>query len=126
MVIVAERDAKILFNVEGENVIQRLYDRWNVKQIVLTQGAAGASAFDGKNLYHAPAFAVRQPIRIGAGDAFDAGLLCALMDGKTPLEALTYGNALAALKMTLAGDIALITRSEIEQLIYDNSSSLVR
>lgn len=128
LVIAAKRDVETLFQITGErnDILHRLHERWKGADIVLTQGADGTSAYDGEGLYHATAFEVPNPIRIGAGDAFDAGLLYALLEGKTLAQALVYGNAIAALKLTMPGDIALITRQEVETFLLNQSSSLVR
>ncbi|MBZ0285904.1 MAG: sugar kinase [Anaerolineae bacterium] len=128
IVIAAQRDIKTLFGIEGEleTVLHQLHSRWNGATIVITQSAKGASSFDGHNTYHVPAFHIQNPITIGAGDSFDAGLLCALLDNKPLPDALTYGNALAALKLTMPGDIALVTRHEIENLLQQNPTTLLR
>ncbi len=128
LVIAAKRDIETIFQITGEYdyVLRQLRQRWNGAAIVLTQGANGTSAYDGDGLYHAAAFQVPNPIRIGAGDAFDAGLLYALLEGKPLAQALVYGNAVAALKLTMPGDIALISRQEVETFLQNQSSSLVR
>ena len=92
----------------------------------MTEGAKGSSAYDGQNFYHADVFLCPNPIHIGAGDAFDAGLLYAFMEGKSLAEALVYGNAIAALKLTIAGDIALVTREEVETFLQNQTSSVIR
>lgn len=126
LVIAADRDIKTLFGLEGDSVAQQLFERWQPELLIITQGERGAIAYDGRQIVHAPALQVAEPIRIGAGDAFDAGLLYALMENKTPHEALIYGNTLAALKMTMPGDIALVTRAELEQLVHNPPSQVQR
>jgi len=128
LVIAARRDLKTIFGIDGEleTILPQLHTRWNGATIVVTQSAKGAACFDGKTTYQAPAFHIPNPITIGAGDSFDAGLLCALLDGKPLDEALDYGNALAALKLTMPGDIAIVTRQEIENLMKQNAGTLLR
>jgi len=128
LVIAAKRDVETLFQISGEGdaVLHRLHERWNEATIVLTEGAKGASASDGTSYHHEAAFQVPNPIRIGAGDAFDAGLLCALMDGKPLPEALRYGHAVAALKLTMPGDIAVVTRQEVETLLQSETPQVIR
>lgn len=128
MVIGAKRDIQTLFQISGERetVLRKLHERWNGATIVMTAGGDGASAYDGDAVCHADVFSVPNPIRIGAGDAFDAGLLYALLDGKSLSEALICGNALAALKLTIPGDIALITRHELETFLLNRSSDIAR
>ncbi|WP_404338243.1 PfkB family carbohydrate kinase [Sphingomonas sp. MMS12-HWE2-04] len=51
--------------------------------------------------------------RIGAGDAFAAGVLHALLDGGDPAAAARAGLALTALKHSLPGDASLFTRADL-------------
>jgi 2-dehydro-3-deoxygluconokinase len=128
LVIAAKRDVETLFQISGETkeVVKRLHERWNQSTIVITDGGQGAGAYDGTAYHYEKAFQVPQPIRIGAGDAFDAGLLCALMDGKALPQALRYGHAVAALKLTIPGDIALVTRQEVETLLQHEATQVAR
>lgn len=128
LVIGAKRDIQTLFQLSGERetVMRTLYERWNGATIVMTAGSDGASAYDGDKVHHADVFAVPNPIRIGAGDAFDAGLLYALLDGKPLPEALIYGNAVAALKLTIPGDIALITPQELDTFLRQQTHEVMR
>jgi 2-dehydro-3-deoxygluconokinase len=124
VVIAALRDIHLIYG--PQTTIQDLHQRWNGAVIVLTNGVNGSDAFNGKTIYHADAFSVQIVDRVGAGDSFDAGLICALLDGKPLGEALRFGNALAALKMTLQGDIAVVTKAEIEHLLSSGSSLIQR
>jgi tagatose 6-phosphate kinase len=49
--------------------------------VVVTMGAEGAAAWDGQNLWHAPALKVRVVNPIGSGDAFAAGLAAGIVRG---------------------------------------------
>lgn len=128
LVIAADRDVKTLFGLEGEDLLLRLHKRWNGANIVLTQGANGATAFDGQSTHHAAAFAVTPTptTRIGSGDSFDAGLIFALLEDKPLAEALRYGNAVAALKLTMSGDAALVTRAEVEKQLSADAHNVIR
>lgn len=130
LVIGATRDAQSLHNdtIAGEALVRALHQRWGSGPIViLTKGSEGTYAFDGSQFHDVPAYTGVQIVdRIGAGDAFAAGLLCALLEGKSLPEAMRYGNALAALKMTVPGDIALINREEVEALLAERSSDIQR
>jgi len=62
-----------------------------------------------------PAFSVHAVDEIGAGDAFDAGLISALLDGLPLPQAVERGCALGALAVTAVGDhAALPTRMELQ------------
>jgi hypothetical protein len=58
-----------------------------------------------------PVAAVRDDI--GAGDVFAAAFFVALADGHTPLEAATFGNAAAAVRIAGVGPSAIGRRAEI-------------
>lgn len=128
VVMVAERDARTLFHVSGgvSDILSQLRAKWSQTTIIVTQGAGGSSAYDGQHSYHIPAIPVANPVAIGAGDAFDAGLLCALLENKPLDEALRMGNSLAALKMTISGDIAVFTRAELDAFLQNQVSGVVR
>jgi 2-dehydro-3-deoxygluconokinase len=129
LALVALRDARSLLdngNLSPHHLIRELHERWNGTQVVMTRGENGALVFDGDTLFEIPAFRVHIVDRVGAGDAFSAGLLCGLLDGKSLPDAVRYGTAVAALKMTMPGDIALISRAEVEALLTDQSSDIQR
>jgi sugar/nucleoside kinase (ribokinase family) len=86
--------------------------------VVLKHGARGATAIlpDGKS-EHAPAFDVEVVDTIGAGDCFIAALLAARCRGESPLDALTFANAAAALSATGTGGRASPTLDEVERLL---------
>lgn len=54
----------------------------------------------------------------GAGDSFNAGFLCAFVEGKKLEECLVYGNAAGAVSVTRVGGTAQCpTRREVEEAI---------
>ena len=57
--------------------------------------------------------------RIGAGDAFAAGVLHGLIEGLPPQAVAEYGVAAACLKHTIPGDFNLVSRSDIELFLSD-------
>ena len=59
--------------------------------------------------------------RLGAGDAFDAGLLYGLMTADLA-TALAYGNAMAALKFTIPQNLPLVQREDVEALVAGQGS----
>jgi 2-dehydro-3-deoxygluconokinase len=50
---------------------------------------------------------------IGAGDAYVAGYLWATLQGRAVQDAVDAGAAVAALKCSIWGDIALITERDV-------------
>lgn len=54
--------------------------------------------------------------RVGAGDFFTAGFLYGYLTGDVE-KGLKYGNALAALKHSIPGDLSWSTLEEVEALL---------
>ena len=64
--------------------------------------------------------------RIGAGDAFAAGVLHGLIEGLSPQSVAEYGVAAACLKHTIPGDFNLIGRSDVELFLSDSQTDVRR
>ena len=59
--------------------------------VVVTRGGAGADAFGPDGSFHVAAPTARQVDATGAGDAFAAGLVCGLLEGRGMREAMELG-----------------------------------
>ncbi|MFQ3660338.1 MAG: PfkB family carbohydrate kinase, partial [Anaerolineae bacterium] len=81
---------------------------------------------DGEKLISRPSLPTQVIDRVGAGDALAAGVICRLLEHAALEDALRFGLALAALKLSMPGDFALTTRSEVETLLEKRSESLRR
>jgi sulfofructose kinase len=89
--------------------------------IVVTRGSQGAEAWTpaGANV-HSPAFAIAAVDTTGAGDAFHAGYVAALLEGRNLAERLAFANATAALACRAWGAQAgLPRRAEVEALLRE-------
>lgn len=64
--------------------------------------------------------------RVGSGDAFAAGFVYALLEGKDAQFALDCGTALAALVMTTVGDNSSATLAEVERLLHGGGAGAIR
>jgi 2-dehydro-3-deoxygluconokinase len=71
-------------------------------------------------------YAVTVVDRVGAGDAFAAGFLWALLTGRGAQVAVDAATAMAALKCTIWGDIALVSRAELDELMTSDSTEIRR
>jgi sugar/nucleoside kinase (ribokinase family) len=64
---------------------------------------------------------------VGAGDAFCAGYLAALLEGLDAAAALRWGNGCAAAALSAEGDlIGLPSRLELERLIGETGRDTIR
>jgi 2-dehydro-3-deoxygluconokinase len=64
--------------------------------------------------------------RVGGGDSFASGLIYALLEGKSPEQAVNYGAAHGALAMTTPGDTTTATLSEVEKVMKGTSARVER
>ncbi|MCW6003679.1 sugar kinase [Micromonospora sp. CPCC 205371] len=88
-----------------------------VREVVVKRGARGASAYTGTGRCDEPARVVTVVDTVGAGDAFTAGYLSALLDGLTVPERLRRGVTLGAAAVAAHGDWeGLPTRAELDQI----------
>lgn len=63
--------------------------------------------------------------QIGSGDAFTAGMLYGIMYSFDPQKIITFATGCGALKQSIAGDWAIITKEEVEQFIQNGASGRV-
>ncbi|RMF42009.1 MAG: sugar kinase [Planctomycetota bacterium] len=85
--------------------------------VVITCGASGAMAFEPSGAcLHQATVPVDRRERLGSGDAFTAGFLSAWMEHQDLAAALRRGNAAAALKCTIPGDLPWIDRHDVDRV----------
>lgn len=63
--------------------------------------------------------------RVGAGDCFAAGLIYALLQGRSAEAALRFAVASSCLKHTIPGDFAVMSVEEVEKLVAGDASGRV-
>ncbi|MEN3344120.1 MAG: 2-dehydro-3-deoxygluconokinase [Arthrobacter sp.] len=88
-----------------------LLDR-GVREVVVKRGAAGAGVHTADGRREAPAVPVTSIDTVGAGDAFTAGYLSALLDGEDVAGRLQRGTLAGAFAVSTAGDWEGLPRAE--------------
>ncbi|HEX6348963.1 MAG TPA: sugar kinase [Candidatus Dormibacteraeota bacterium] len=118
LVIATAEDARDVFGLEGEpeDLARGLQAELDCPAVALTIGAQGAVLAEGDAVTRRPAFQVQAVDRIGSGDAFAAGLLWGWLDGSL-VAGLERGIAMAALKMTLHGDLFRLGAEDVHRLL---------
>jgi 2-dehydro-3-deoxygluconokinase len=127
LLVATEADARMLIGqgLEREDLLVQLFDAYAPDAAVLTCGAAGSIGYDGRDPYRASGYRVQAVNRLGAGDAFVAGLLHGYM--ASGLQAgLEYGTAMAALKITVPQNTPLIDCGEVERLLAGRDLDVIR
>ena len=92
---------------------------------VLLNSWSAIVAVDGK-IHSAPNYEVEVVDRIGAGDAFSAGLIVSRLENRSWDDAVRFATAFSALKHSVPGDFCLVTRGEVEQLLRGASLRVSR
>jgi ribokinase len=89
------------------------------QNVLITLGDKGAFLHGEAGTAMVPAFKVANVVdTTGAGDAFNGGFATALAEGKSPLEAIRFASATAALSVQKPGTApSMPSRAEIEALL---------
>jgi 2-dehydro-3-deoxygluconokinase len=122
-------DAATLYDLTGapDDVLATLRPLAPRATIALTLGEAGSAVLDGPVIVRpSRRYAVTEVDRLGAGDAYAAGLLWATLSGRALQDAVDAGTALAALKCTIWGDVPVVTREELDEILASDSTEIRR
>ncbi|UPV75999.1 sugar kinase [Halorussus limi] len=128
LLLVAERDAREVLGREGdpEEIAAGLADEFDFETVVVTRGEEGALALHDGETYEQPAIETETLDPIGTGDAFLGAFLSRRIAGDSVPTALEYGSATAALKRTIPGDVAVVTREEVESVLAEEGDEISR
>jgi 2-dehydro-3-deoxygluconokinase len=105
LVFVGRDEAEVLWGTPAAADIRALLP--SCERLIVKDGAVGATEFIGETetFVDAPVVEVVEPV--GAGDAFAAGYLAAVLRGDTSRDALAHGHTLAGLALTSVIDFEL-------------------
>lgn len=123
-----QRDIRLVFGIETDavEIASEFRTKYDCEAVVVTRGAEGAVASTSDGLFEQSAFETETLDPIGTGDAFVGGFLSRYIRGTTIEKALEYGAATAAIKRTIEGDLAVVTESEVEEVIERSGGSIHR
>jgi sugar/nucleoside kinase (ribokinase family) len=88
---------------ERDNSVARLFQNEDLQIIVLKRGKQGATIYSRDRIIETPAYQVEEVDPTGAGDCFDAGFLCGLLEGKDLDECGRMAAAAGALNAAAFG-----------------------
>lgn len=117
---IGQAEAQTLFGFTGspEQTLDGLARLAPKATISLQRGEEGSTALDGGRLFRpSRRLTVQMVDPIGAGDAYAAGFLWALLRGRDLQEAVDSGTAVAALKCSTWGDIALVSPQDVADVL---------
>jgi 2-dehydro-3-deoxygluconokinase len=119
-VFMGEGEARTVFGLDGpaETIVGALARLAPKATIALLQGQEGSIVLaDGRLWRPSRTYTVQVVDPVGAGDAYVAGFLWATATGRGPQAAVDAGAAVAALKCSTWGDVALIDRRDVADLL---------
>lgn len=119
VLVVAERDVRAVLDRTGDpdEVAAGLAADFDHETVVLTRSAEGSLAWHDGETFEQPAIPADTYDAVGSGDAFVAGFLVARLDGAGVARALRWGAACASLKRTVDGDVAVVSRADVERVL---------
>ena len=144
-----EEDAKDVFGIEAEgtdiyggklnhegykSVAKQLADKFGFEKVAITLRTSISASdndwagmlYDGKDYCFSKSYHLHIVDRVGGGDSFGAGLIYALLSGKTSQQAIEFAVAASALKHSVEGDYNRVSVSEVEKLAGGDGSGRVQ
>jgi 2-dehydro-3-deoxygluconokinase len=143
VLITTEEDTRVVFGMSAretqepldpdacEEIARALERKFDFDAVAVTLPVAlpnswsAVVAAQGKT-YRGPRHKVEVIDRIGAGDAFCAGLIVSRLENHGWDDAVRFAAAASALKHSIPGDFCLVTRGEVEQLVRGPSLGVSR
>jgi 2-dehydro-3-deoxygluconokinase len=146
ILITTEEDARVVFGIGAretyehlnaepyDDVAKTLQKKFDLDAVAVTlrdtplvllnRWSAVVSAAG--EIHRAPQYEVEVVDRIGAGDAFSAGLIVSRLENRDWDFAVRFATAASALKHSIPGDFCLVTRDEVDQLLRGTSLRVSR
>jgi len=98
--------------------------QYGLKTVIVTMAEKGSKVFAAEETFEVPAVEVNTVDTTGAGDAFAAGLIKAVLDGIPIKGAIRYATVAAALSTTKpTGMGSMPTKKEVDQLFKEQRKS---
>ena len=144
-----EEDAKDVFGIEAEgsdiyggklnkagyeSVARQLMEKFGFEKVAITLRTSISASdndwagmlYDGKVCCFSKEYHLHIVDRVGGGDSFGAGLIYALLSGKSSQDAIEFAVAASALKHSVEGDYNRVTVAEVEKLAGGDGSGRVQ
>ncbi len=127
IVIVTTEDARDLFSLNGtaREVAAALRRKVDATTVIATEGAAGAAWDSADGGGSTPGHDAEALDRIGAGDAFAAGVIVGFLEEDIGFG-VERGLAMAALKLGILGDQLVTSQEEIDAVVHGDPTREVR
>jgi 2-dehydro-3-deoxygluconokinase len=132
----SKEDVEHLFGItskDHEDAARRTAEHFGLKVVAITlressqvwKNSWSALAVRGAEAVRTRTYEVEIVDRLGAGDSFAAGLIHGLLEGDLQ-KGVDWGVAISALKHSIPGDFAWVTRDEVEALLAGGGMRISR
>jgi sugar/nucleoside kinase (ribokinase family) len=103
---------------EENGIVKLFFENKYMKIIILKRGKKGCSVYTRNERFDIDAYSVKEIDPTGAGDCFDAGFLCGLLEGRSIIESARIAAAVGALNAASFGPMeGNINPDSIKELI---------
>ena len=122
-------------NREGyKDVAKQLADRFGFQKVAITLRESlsandnnwSAMLYDGGEYYFSKKYKMLIVDRVGGGDSFGGGLICAAMNGYEPQAIIEFAVAASCLKHSIEGDMNMVSMDEVLKLAGGDGSGRVQ
>lgn len=111
-------EAKIMTGFSSPLDQARCFQDWGAKSVIITCGSEGTVVLTSTDHFRAEAFRMDFVDGTGSGDAFDAGFIYGLLQGKDLRRCVELGSALGASAVRQIGATAgVFTEAELEEFL---------
>ncbi|QFU81483.1 bifunctional 2-dehydro-3-deoxygluconokinase/2-dehydro-3-deoxygalactonokinase [Natronorubrum aibiense] len=128
VLVIAARDARDVLGFEGDprQLAHKLGSQYNFTTVIVTRGSDGAVGWHDGVVHEQDVYETETVSQIGTGDAFTGAFIARRLHGEDIPTALEYASATAALKRTIPGDVALVTKDEVDAVIAEGGTAVSR
>ena len=122
-------------NHEGyKDVARQLAERFGFSRVAITLRESlsandnnwSAMLYDGTGYYFSKKYKRHIVDRVGGGDSFGGGLICASLNNYEPQAAIEFAVAASCLKHTIEGDMNMVSMDEVLKLAGGDGSGRVQ
>ena len=133
--ILKYEDLGLEFEDNLKNLYKRLFEKYpNIKYAACTKrtvhsinnNSLKGYLFDNENLYSSKEYKFDILDRVGGGDAFTAGILHGILDNLDKKDIIEFGVCASALKHSIKGDINIIDKDSVTNLIGKGLQNIKR
>ncbi|SNZ12474.1 2-dehydro-3-deoxygluconokinase [Natronoarchaeum philippinense] len=128
VLIFAHKDAERILDWDGEarQLAHHLVSKFDLQTAVVTHGEHGALACHDNTVHEQGVYEADTFDPIGTGDAFVGAFLARRLAGDDVPRAMDYAAATASLKRTISGDVATVTKREVESVMGEEFDDVSR